>query len=114
MRVTKSSRTLALLTLAITAGCGTTTFRSPTAQAFRKAELGAGDQTASLGSGQRQPGQPFRVASLGAGDRLGRQIYVNDVVLASARQLNKPIATPQANPRMLQAGVTVTDLDQGQ
>lgn len=109
MRATKPLLTLAVAALTLAAGCSSyTSYRSPTAQAFRKADLSTGE----VAIARRQPGQPFRVASLGAGDRLGRQIYTNDVVLASARQLNKPVATPQADPRMLQAGVQVNDLDQ--
>lgn len=109
MRAPKPLVTLATLAVTLAAGCSSyTTYRSPTAQAFRKADLSAGGESIA----QRQPGQPFRLASLGAGDRLGRQIYVNDVVLASARQLNKPVTTPSADPRLLQAGVTVPDADQ--
>ena len=109
MRATKTLFPLAILALSLAAGCTSyTTYRSPTAQAFRKADLSTGE----VAIARRQAGEPFRVASLGAGDRLGRQIYVNDVVLASARQLNKPVTTPQADPSLLQAGVTVTDIDQ--
>lgn len=111
MRAIKTLTVLSTLAALVTAGCSTT-YRSPTARAFRNAELDAGNSSVALGAGARQAGQPYRYASLGAGDRLGRQIYINDVVLASARQLNKPVATPAADPNLLQAGVTVTDLDQ--
>lgn len=84
-------------------GCSTG-YRSPTAEAFAEYEKSQQiSSDSSFAAGNSSLTRSTRYASLGAGDRLGRQIYINDVMLAASQRtrdleyampaVNQPITT---------------------